>query len=244
MRTLKLTVAYDGTAYCGWQRQLNGTSIQQLVEEAFAPLTGEAPVVHGAGRTDAGVHAAAQVASVRVDITHPCATIRRAVNVHLPADIRLLEVEDAAPSFHARFDAVGKTYRYRLVTADVVHPFDRWWVWHLPGRFDVSAMQAAVTMFVGTHDFAAFQAARTDITDTVRTIHRADLMETSDGVILEVSGTGFLRHQVRTMMGTVVDVGAGRRTAESVSALMASRDRAQAGDTAPPQGLTLVAVHY
>jgi tRNA pseudouridine38-40 synthase len=244
VRTLKLTVAYDGTAYCGWQRQINGTSVQQRLEEALTPLTGEPPTVNGAGRTDAGVHAAAQVASVRVDIDHACDTIRRAVNVHLPADIRVLHVEDAPATFHARFNAIGKTYRYRMVTADVVHPFDRWFVWHVPGRFDVSAMRNALPGLVGTHDFAAFQAARTTITDTVRTIRRAELSTTEDGLTLDVEGDGFLRHQVRTMMGTLVDVGAGRRGAASLSDLLRTRDRSQAGDTAPARGLTLVRVHY
>lgn len=244
MRTLKLTVAYDGTVYCGWQRQINGISVQQRIEEAFAPLTGEAPTVTGAGRTDAGVHAEGQVASVRVGIPHPCAAIRRAVNVHLPPDIRVLDVEDAPDAFHARFDARGKTYRYRMVTADVVHPFERWFVWHLPGRFDAAAMQSAAHTLIGTHDFAAFQAARTDVTETVRTIRRVELTATTDGLTLEIEGDGFLRHQVRTIMGTLVDVGARRRDPGSLPALLASKDRSLAGDTAPPQGLTLVAVHY
>src|SRR5438067_200143 len=133
MRSLKLTVAYDGTCYVGWQRQLNGVSIQQLIEEAFTPLLGRTPTVVGAGRTDAGVHALAQVASVNVDSELSAATIHRALNDRLPEDIRIMNVDEAPRGFHAQFRAMGKSYRYRMATTAVVSPFDRWFVWHSPG---------------------------------------------------------------------------------------------------------------
>jgi tRNA pseudouridine38-40 synthase len=149
MRCLKLTLAYDGTNYVGWQRQPDGVSIQQLVEEACAPLAGAPPHVAGAGRTDAGVHALGQVASVHIDTPLSCATLRRAVNFRLPADIRVLDVEDAPEDFHARCRAVGKRYRYRLATSQVLLPFDRWFVWHAPAPRDVEAMRRAAAALGG-----------------------------------------------------------------------------------------------
>lgn len=243
-RTLKLVVAYDGTAYQGWQRQATGPTIQAALEDAFVPLLGQAPSVTGAGRTDAGVHALAQVASVRVDSAHPPDAIRRALNARLPPDIRVRSVEDMPAAFHARFDATGKTYRYRIVTADVVSPFERWFVWHVPGRLDVDAMRDAARVLPGQRDWSSFQAAGTEVEDAVRTVRQVDVRATEDGLTVEVRGDGFLRHMVRILVGTLVDVGAGRRSPASIPVLVDAKDRRLAGDTAPPQGLTLVAVDY
>lgn len=244
LRTLKLTVAYDGTRYCGWQRQDNGPTIQAALEDAFLPLLGVTPTVHGAGRTDAGVHALGQVASVEADTPHPAAAIQRALNIRLDPDIRVLTVEDAPVGFHARFDAIGKTYRYRLWTAAVTSPFAHRYVWHVPQRLDVVAMQAAAHALLGRHDFSAFQSAGSEVADAVRTLDRIDLRKEDDEVIVDVHGDGFLRHMVRAIVGTLVDVGAGRRDPVSTALLLASRDRGRAGDTAPAQGLTLVSVDY
>lgn len=243
-RTLRLVVAYDGTAYQGWQRQANGPTIQAALEEAFVPLLGEPPVVTGAGRTDAGVHALGQVASVLVTTTLTVDAIRRALNVRLSPDVRVLSVHEAVPEFHARFAAVGKTYRYRIVTTEVASPFERWFVWHLPGRLHTDAMREAATLLCGSHDFASFQSAHSSVTDTVRTVTRVELHPTGDGLTIEVHGDGFLRHMVRAIVGTLVDVGAGRRDPASVPGVIRSRDRGQAGDTAPACGLTLVSVDY
>lgn len=244
MRTLRLLIAYDGTAYSGWQRQLNGPTIQAAIEDAFVPLHGEAPTVTGAGRTDTGVHALGQVASVRVTTALAVESIRRALNVRLAPDIRILAVTEAHPDFHARFAAVGKTYRYRIVTNEVAFPFDRWFVWHLPARLHLDAMRAAAAHLCGRHDFASFQSAHSSVVGTVRTLTRLDLHPSSDGVIIEVHGDGFLRHMVRAMVGTLVDVGAGRRPPESMPALIRACSRDAAGDTAPASGLTLVSVDY
>lgn len=243
-RVLKCVVAYDGTAYQGWQRQAAGPTIQAALEEAFVPLLGEAPVVTGAGRTDAGVHALGQVASVRVTCPHDTAAIGRALNARLPPDIRVRRVDDAAPEFHARFSAVGKTYRYRIVTGEIASPFERWFVWHLPGPLRLAAMQQAAAVLAGRHDWASFQAAGTDVDDTTRTITAVDVREADDGVVIEVRGEGFLRHMVRIMVGTLVDVGAGRRAPDTMTDVLAARDRRAAGDTAPACGLTLVSVDY
>jgi len=244
VRTLKLVIAYDGTAYAGWQRQLNGPTIQAAIEDAFIPLLGEAPTVTGAGRTDTGVHALGQVASVRVTTDLAVASIRRALNVRLAQDIRILSVTDAHPEFHARFAAVGKTYRYRVVTGEVVSPFDRCFVWHLPARLNLDVMREAAAHLCGRHDFASFQSAHSSVVETVRTITRVDLHPTADGFTVEVHGDGFLRHMVRAIVGTLVDVGAGRRSPASMPALIRACNRHEAGDTAPASGLTLVSVDY
>ncbi len=247
MRTLKLTLAYDGTNYVGWQRQENGVSIQQLVEEAFQPLAegrGRGPPVVGAGRTDAGVHALAQVASITTDVQLEPAAVQRALNVRLPPDIRVLAVEDGRPGFHAQFHATGKAYRYRIATAAVLLPFDRWFVWHAPGPRDVDAMRAAAHRLVGCHDFASFQARGSSVADTVRRLDRVDVSERPGELVVDVEGDGFLRHMVRAMVGTLADVGAGLRDPASMAAVLDARDRRAAGPTAPAAGLTLVAVRY
>jgi tRNA pseudouridine38-40 synthase len=251
MRTLRLLVAYDGTRFCGWQRQENGPTIQAAIEDALLPFSERRvdgqiapPTVFGAGRTDAGVHALGQVASVRIGTAHSVDVIRRALNVALDRDIRVLEVADAPEGFNARFDATGKTYRYRIATGEFVSPFSYRYVWHHPQPLDLDAMQAAVPALIGRHDFSAFMSSGSDITDTVRTIDRASLRKDDNELVFEVHGDGFLKHMVRAIVGTLVDVGAGRRDPLSVEAVVHSRDRRRAGDTAPAQGLTLVSVDY
>lgn len=245
MRTLKLTLAYDGSNYVGWQRQINGLSIQQVIEEAFAPLDGgQVRTIAGAGRTDAGVHALGQVASVHVDFDHAPSAVQRALNVRLPADIRVLGVVDATPGFHAQFHATGKAYRYRIATTAVLLPFERWFVWHAPGPRNVAAMQRAATYFVGEHDFASFQPADSPISDTVRTIERLDVRDAGGEIVIDVEGNGFLRHMVRTIAGTLAEVGGGARDPDSIHDILGARDRRAAGQTLPAAGLTLVSVRY
>ena len=250
-RVLRLVVAYDGSRFCGWQRQENGPTIQAAIEDALLPFSDREidgrilpPTVFGAGRTDAGVHALGQVASVQIGTHHPVEAIQRALNVTLDRDIRVLQVTDAPDAFNARFDATGKTYRYRIATGEVVSPFAHRYVWHQPQPLDVEAMQSATPALLGRHDFSAFMSSGSDVTDTVRTLDRADLFVNGDELVFEVHGDGFLRHMVRAIVGTLVDVGTGRRDAGTVRALVDSRDRGHAGDTAPAQGLTLVSVDY
>jgi len=250
-RVLRLLVAYDGSRYCGWQRQDNGPTIQAAIEDALLPFSARRegdeavpPTVFGAGRTDAGVHALGQVASVQVETTHSVDVLRRAINVKLDRDIRVLEVADAPEGFNARFDAIGKTYRYRMATGPVVSPFAHRYVWPQPQPLDVDAMRQAAAGILGRHDFSVFMSAGSDVLDTVRTVDRAELLVCGDELVFEIHGDGFLRHMVRAIVGTLVDVGAGRRGPASMAALIASRDRGQAGDTAPAQGLTLVSVDY
>lgn len=252
-RTVLLTLAYDGTDYVGWQRQPRGVSIQSLVEAALRPIEGAPVTVTGAGRTDAGVHALAQCASCTLTHPIPLAALRRALNARLPPDVRVLDIVTRPAGFNARFAATGKAYRYVITTGAVASPFDRWWAWHVPQALDRAAMADALAVLVGTHDFAAFQAAGSDVETTTRTITSATCrqdasVDDSGGartrLHIDVHGTGFLRHMVRNIVGTVVEIGRGARPAGDLARVLASRDRAQAGPTAPARGLFLVRVDY
>jgi tRNA pseudouridine38-40 synthase len=256
-RVLKLTLAYDGTAYVGWQRQAEGVSIQGLLEEALARLEGAPVMAHGAGRTDAGVHALGQVASARVTAAHEATVIRRALNALLPGDVRVMAVEEAAPDFHARYSALGKLYEYRIWQGDVQPPFARAWSWHVARPLDADAMDRAARRLEGRHDFSAFQSAGSAVTSAVRTVTcaRVDVREPSADTAGEAGGRGrllvvrleadgFLRHMVRAIAGTLVEVGQRRRDESAMAALLDSRDRAASGATAPAHGLVLVAVRY
>lgn len=255
MRTIKLTLAYDGTDYVGWQRQARGRSIQGELERALAEIEGQPVVVVGAGRTDAGVHALGQVASVRLAHGIEMPDLFRAVNAKLASDIRLVAAEAVAGGFHARYAARRKTYRYNLVSGPFASPFTRGYAWHVRESLDLDAMRSAAARLRGRHDFAAFQAVGTDVASTVRTIHTVAVEPGAAGcgvppaatapcLTLDVIGDGFLRHMVRIVVGTLVAVGTGRIPASGMSAIVASRARERAGPTAPPHGLFLVAVDY
>ena len=245
MRQLKLTIAYDGTRFVGWQRQAEGESIQGLLEQVLARFEGAPVTVHGAGRTDAGVHALGQAASVSVAFDHDVRTLARALNAQLPEDVRVLDVSEAPPGFHARFSATAKTYRYQIRAGVVAPPFDRAFVWQLPEALDVGAMDRAARVLLGTHDFSAFQSAGSDTRDAVRTLTRSEVAPGDGGLVrYEVSGNGFLRHMVRAIVGTLVEVGRGRWSAADVAGILAGADRGVAGATAPAHGLVLVRVDY
>jgi tRNA pseudouridine38-40 synthase len=247
LRILKLTVQYDGTDYVGWQRQAEGASIQGLLEEALSRIDGTRVTVHGAGRTDAGVHAMGQVASARMASTLDADTLRRALNAVLPPDVRVTNVEDAAGDFHARFSARGKIYEYRFVNAPFVSPFLHRYAWHIIPPLDVEAMREASGALLGRHDFAAFQAAGSDVGSSVRTIRRIE-WEAGGGpdvpLRLRIVGDDFLRHMVRTIAGTLVEVGLRRWPAGCTGEILGSRDRGRAGPTAPARGLFLARVVY
>ena len=260
-RTLKLTIAYNGTRLVGWQRQAQGDSVQAVLEDALARFEGAPVVVHGAGRTDAGVHALGQVASVRVTCAHDVETLTRALNAQLPDGVRVLRVEEVADGFHARFDARAKTYRYLIRNASFVGPFERPFVWHVPQPLDVAAMRQAANVLVGTHDFAAFQSVGSVTSGTVRTLFSSrvalepdlsvltvtgpdGLPEPGALLVYEVRGDGFLRHMVRTIVGTLVGVGRGWHTPDSIAQVLGGGLRDGAGATAPPHGLFLVGVDY
>jgi len=269
MPTFKITLAYDGTDYVGWQLQANGVSIQGLLEDALRALDERDVRVTGAGRTDAGVHALGQVAAFTIQRALTADAVVRAVNAHLPGAVRVLSAEAVAETFHPRSGATTKTYRYRIWNGEAVSPFERRYTWHLAGALDVEAMRAAARLVEGRHDFAAFQTAGSDVKTTVRdvlvsrmtdcglripdcrfpsgsAIRNQSAIRNPQSAILEyeITGTGFLRHMVRTLVGTLVEVGRGRQPVEWITGVLASRDRTTAGPTAPPEGLFLVSVEY
>lgn len=244
MRTIKLVVQYDGSDFVGWQRQGKGTSVQGLIEEALATIDGAPVTLHGAGRTDAGVHARGQVASAEVTFDHDPATVARALNSQLPEDVRVLEVVEAAEGFHARFSARSKTYAYRIRISEVADPFDRAYAWHVRSPLDLEAMRRAAALLIGTHDFAAFQSAGTEVRTTVRTIHRSEVVHEPGLITYDIAGDGFLRHMVRAIVGTLVEIGRGRWPSQTMADVLASGARTGAGPTAPACGLFLVRVDY
>jgi tRNA pseudouridine38-40 synthase len=263
MPTFKITLAYDGTNYVGWQRQAAGTSVQGVIEDALRELEGREVVLHGAGRTDAGVHALGQVASCALDRAIEAGVLLRALNARLPRDIRVVSAAEVASDFHARFRATAKTYRYRIFNAPVMSPLERHYAWHVFGALDVEAMDAAARLVEGRHDFAAFRSSSGTTRTTERTVRRSRVTRTSlstlsrvedtlevpgvrggDMIIYEITGDGFLRHMVRAMAGTLVEIGRGRWPVEEMRAVLDSRDRGRAGPTAPGCGLFLVGVEY
>ena len=249
MRTFKVVLAYDGTDFSGFQWQLNARSVQAELEAALAPIEGGKVPVAGAGRTDAGVHALGQVASFT--LTNPIAAddLLPALNTRLPYDVRALAVEEVDPGFHARFSARSKAYRYRVSNTRVMSPFERRYAWHISRPIDLDAMREAAAELVGAHDFSAFQAKGGTTDSSVRTMsHSAwseELLGGTDRMLTyDIAGSGFLKYMVRTIIGTLVEVGDGRRTPVSMRDLLAGKDRTAAGPTAPPHGLYLVRVDY
>jgi tRNA pseudouridine38-40 synthase len=245
MPTFKLTVAYDGTGLVGWQRQSSGTSVQGLLESALGELDCRDVAVAGAGRTDAGVHAMGQVASAVLARAIDAPSVVRAVNTRLPPSVRVLEAVEVPPGFRARFDARSKTYRYRIWNAEVMSPFERAYAWHVPApALNIEAMHAAAALLEGSHDFAAFQTFGPVTRTTERVVFTSNVDRQGALVTYEISGDGFLRHMVRTIAGTLVDIGRGKQPAEWMADVMASRSRTRAGPTAPAEGLFLVRVEY
>jgi tRNA pseudouridine38-40 synthase len=245
MRTVKLVVQYDGSDFVGWQRQGKGVSVQGLIEEALATIDGAPVTLHGAGRTDAGVHAEGQVASARVTSPIEDWQLVRALNAHLPKAIRVTELTTVPDDFHARFSAVAKTYEYRIWNGRTVPPFIRQYAWHIIETLDLPRMERASEAIPGTHDFAAFRSARSVNHTTIREITTVSWRRgEAQTLVFEIAGRGFLRYMVRSLVGTVVEIGRGQRPAEDMARLLAAPDRSQAGRTAPARGLFLMKVDY
>jgi len=241
----KLTIAYDGTVYAGWQRQQNGISVQQLLEEALARLAGGPVRVHGSGRTDAGVHARAQVASCTLTTRHPQLTIQRALNANLPDDIRVTAIKRVAAGFHARFSALGKEYRYQIDTGAVADIFLRQYAWHHPRPLDWAAMRRAAKLIIGRHDFTALSANPMRVIDTpVRTVTKLTITRHGHLLTIAVAANGFLYKMVRSIAGALVKVGEGRLTVAQLRALVAGKQRTALVETAPAKGLFLWHVWY
>ena len=245
MPTVKLVLAYDGTRYAGWQLQQNGPSIQAAVERALSTLHKEPVRITGAGRTDAGVHALGQVASFAVERPLPVAAYVKGMNDLLPEDIAVREAEVREGPFDARRDSRGKRYRYRIDNGPNRAPLSRREAWQLFRPLDAAAMRVAAAPLLGRHDFGAFRASSCEAQHAVRELRRLDVIGEGGGRIEVVAeATAFLKHMVRNIVGTLVDVGLGARSAASMADLLARRDRTLAGRTAPPQGLVLEEVFY
>ena len=241
----RLTIQYDGTRYNGWQRLGDtGDTIQGKLESVLSRLAGEPVEVHGAGRTDAGVHALGQVASVRLPGERTPAEVLDYCARYLPEDIAVVAAERAEDRFHARLNAVGKEYRYELRLGPVPDVFRRKYQYRLEGELDTAAMERAAACLVGRHDFRSFCANRRYKKSTVRTVTAIELERCGAGLALTFRGDGFLHHMVRILTGTLIEVGQGKRAPEDMAAILAAQDRAAAGFTAPAQGLTLVRVDY
>ena len=244
MRNLKLTLAYDGTPFHGWQIQADLPTIQGELQRALEQILNHAVTSHGSGRTDAGVHAHGQVANFQTDRSIDTDALLAGLNGLLPAEIRILSVEEVPLDFHARLSARAKTYEYHLWRLSVVPPFQHRYVAAVGYFLDTDALDRATQEFCGTHDFTSFCAASTDKVNRVRTVYEAAWERSDQEWVLSIRADGFLQYMVRTIVGTLIQVGRGRIPAEHVPRIIAAKDRAKAGSSAPAQGLHLVRVDY
>jgi tRNA pseudouridine38-40 synthase len=249
MPRYKLVVEYDGTPFCGWQRQTVQPSVQGAIEAAVTRFSGETAGLTCAGRTDTGVHATHQVAHLDLEKAWRTDVVRDALNAHLrPQPVSILSAEIVAPTFNARHSAIRRHYRYRILNRRSPAALDRGRVWQVPWPLDVALMQAAARPLLGCHDFTAFRAAECQAQSPIRTLEQLDvavrLMGFNDEIVVAASARSFLHHQVRGLVGTLVLAGSGRLTADDVADILASRDRSRCGPLAPSNGLTLVGVDY
>jgi tRNA pseudouridine38-40 synthase len=245
MSRYKLTIEYDGARYAGWQRQDNARTVQQALEEAALALNGEPTVVTGAGRTDSGVHALGQVAHVDLLKPLPAGKVRDALNAHLrPHPIAVLESEDAAPEFHARFDATGRSYIYRIISRRADLTLDKHRAWRVAAALDAGAMHAAAQALVGRHDFSTFRYIHCQADSPVKTLDSIRVQRKAEEIIVETTARSFLHHQVRSMVGSLVEVGRGRQQVRWISDILHAADRTLCGPVAPAAGLYLASVSY
>ncbi|NLG86348.1 MAG: tRNA pseudouridine(38-40) synthase TruA [Firmicutes bacterium] len=244
MRNIKLTLAYDGTSFAGFQVQPNARTVQGELMSALATVLGEKVHMIGAGRTDTGVHARGQVVSFKTNGSIPTDRLPMALNSILPAAIVVWQAENVPLNFHARYDATEKTYRYLIHLGRVPSPFIKDYSWHTSRELNVPAMQQAAAKLVGRHDFSAFCAAGSAVRSKVRTIRHLNVEAVEDLVLVETAADGFLYKMVRSIVGTLVEVGRGALTAEEVQDILLTGDRSRVGPTAPPQGLILWHVSY
>jgi len=245
MSRYKLTIEYDGARYAGWQRQDNARTVQQALEEAALALNGEPTVVTGAGRTDSGVHALGQVAHVDLLKPLPAGRVRDALNAHLrPHPIAILNAEDAPPEFHARFDATGRSYIYRIISRRADLTLDKHRAWRVAAALDAGAMHAAAQALVGRHDFSTFRYIHCQADSPVKTLDSIRVQRKAEEIIVETTARSFLHHQVRSMVGSLVEVGRGRQQVRWISDILHAADRTLCGPVAPAAGLYLASVSY
>lgn len=244
MRHIKLVIGYDGTDFHGFQRQKGLRTVQEELERTLTILLGHAVSVKAAGRTDAGVHAEGQVVSFWTNCPIPIDRLPLALNSLLPPDIVAKKAEEMGPDFHPRFSAVSRVYRYLIDNRLVPSALLRRYSWHIPEPLDLEAMKIAAQFLVGVHDFASFHASGSDLGSTVREMKRIRITKRNGVIAVTMEANAFLYHMARIIVGTLVDIGLGRRSPDEMNAVLAARDRAAAGKTAPPHGLCLVQVKY
>lgn len=244
MKRIKLTVAYDGTAYCGWQIQPNGITIEEVLNRALSRLTHEEIRVTGASRTDAGVHARGNVAVFDTASPIPPERFACAVNPLLPEDIVVVRSEEVPEDWHPRYQKSVKTYEYHILNREMPDPLKRKYTWHVSFPLDIARMREAAEYLKGEHDFRSFCSIHTGAKTTVRTVYSLDIEKAGDEFVIRISGNGFLYNMVRIIAGTLVETGRGFRTPESIGNMLKDRERERAGATAPPQGLVLVGIEY
>lgn len=243
-RRIRLIIQYDGTDYVGWQLQENGISVQQRLNEALLFITGEQIRVHGSGRTDSGVHARAQVAHFDTSARMPADKFAVAMNTRLPRDIRVLFSDETSETFHARFSAKNKTYRYTIQTGPHADVFSRNTALHLHTPIDFERIQRAATDALGEHDFFAFMNASSTLEKTVRGVSRSEWIRDGRYLFYDVGANGFLYNMVRILVGTMLEIGSGKLPEDAIARALLSKRRSDAGGTAPPQGLMLMRVQY
>ena len=244
VRNIKLLIAYDGTAYHGWQTQLNKVTIQETIEKALSIVMKQKIDLTGSGRTDSGVHALGQVANFKADTKIPEDKIKIALNANLPPDIRILDSVDVDMSFNARFNALDKTYMYQIYHDRVGNPFYSRYSCFIPQSLDIDKMEEALKLIMGTHDFKGFMASGSYVKTTVRTIYDTKLIKEGNLLKLYINGDGFLYNMVRIIAGTLIDIGKGTKTIDCIEDALINKNRKVLGQTAPPQGLFLMKVNY
>ncbi len=244
MPTIKLTIEYDGTLYAGWQRQPNHPSVQAALEEALSKITQQQIPVVGAGRTDSGVHAFGQVVSFQSKKNLEGPQWASALNRTLPKDISVISSEKVPDDFHARFSAKGKVYEYRINVQSSRPALDRYRAWHFPYQLDTDAMRQALKEFLGIHDFTSFRGQRSQTLNPICTVTHLSLHIETPSLTIHIEGDRFLKQMVRAMVGTLVEVGQGKRSPHTIQDIFQTKNRQAAGRTAPPHGLYLVQVLY
>lgn len=244
MRRIKLTIAYDGTNYCGWQVQPNGITIEEVLNKAISKLTGEETLVIGASRTDSGVHALGNVAVFDTETNIPAEKIAMALNQRLPEDIVVVKSEEVPMDFHPRYCNCSKTYEYHIINTRIPNPMKRLTNYFVSYELDIEKMRQAASYLVGEHDFVSFCNVRTDVENTVRTITSLDILTRGNEITIRITGNGFLYNMVRIIVGTLIRVGRGFYEPEKVKEILDARDRKAAGVTAPGHGLVLVQIDY
>lgn len=244
MKRMKLTIAYDGTNYCGWQIQPNGITIEEVMNKALSKLTGEGIQVIGASRTDSGVHAMGNVAVFDTKTTIPAEKIAMALNQRLPEDIVVVKSEEVPLDFHPRYCDCSKTYEYHIINTKIPIPTERLTNYFVSYTLDFDKMREAASYLVGEHDFASFCNVRTDVESTVRTITALDILTEGNRVTIRITGNGFLYNMVRIIVGTLIRVGRGFYEPKKVKGILEAKDRKAAGVTAPAHGLMLMKIEY